>query len=295
MNMEEINTKILNKTVTLNKFPKINQKQNWKKFVQDVNDYSLEGRNKKLTKEEDELLYDHYNEKNTNACLKILHYNCQLNNLYVPKLSEMVGNCLFESLIYHGIGNSVDDLRKGLAFLMYIYRDYKDFLPNGLTLKEMFEFQASCDDIQYVSNNDKNRMYYEYTYDVMCQDLASNYSWTNLPTNIILLMVSYLYKVEIISVLDYETNNNGISPINFWSEKEDIDMSSIKKIYIGHLNNSHWVPITEIPENKKVKRLYYNTYTSEFKKFKKELESSIFEKIECQKNENKQEVSDSEE
>ena len=79
-------------------------------------------------------------EQNFNKTLRQLYHICEQHGLYVPSLTDFDGNCLFNSLSYHNIGESVEDFRKGLAFIMYLFKDYKEMVPGDeLTLSEKFD------------------------------------------------------------------------------------------------------------------------------------------------------------
>ena len=92
----------------------------------------------------------------------------QLDDKYfVPVLTKLHGDCLFESLIYHGIGTSVLELRKGLACLIYMFKDYKGFFPgNSMSMSEMF---GPFNEIEYVVCRNKavpevHKKFFKYTF-----------------------------------------------------------------------------------------------------------------------------------
>jgi len=89
-----------------------------------------------------------------------------------------------------------------------------------------------------------------------------------LPTELILMFISYLYKIRIII-------------INNTSEYENvIDMNSeqvndVKNVYLGHLGESHYVPV-DLLENKNENQkqlLYYNIGMMNFINWAKHMES----------------------
>jgi hypothetical protein len=165
----------------------------------------------RLTNEENSILENCKSEMYLNKILNNLYNQCNNKNYYVPMLTDIVGNCLFEALVYHKIGTDVTDLRNILSIIFYIFKDYKEFLPNiQETLQELFTFS---NEIEYIYTRDKisgEKNFYKYNYIAMCQDLENSYCWNRLPTQLILLVVSYLYRVEIIIIHsdnDYETKN----------------------------------------------------------------------------------------
>lgn len=233
---------------------------------------------KKISRRIKKIIKKYYEEEKINKQLNKLYENCEKNKLCMGKLTNMYGDCLFESLNYHGIGEDVESLRKGLAMILYIYKNDKEFLPSKMSLKEMYEMSMDEEIEKVYYKEKKEKKYTKYGYNVMCQDLTVENSWERIPANIILILVSYLYKVEIITVVDYETKNNGISPINFWNEIEH--ENEIEKIYIGHICDNHWIPIKEKEENKELeeeKNEYYTKETEKFNKWAKEILKKIEE------------------
>ncbi|ARF09680.1 hypothetical protein Indivirus_2_59 [Indivirus ILV1] len=169
------------------------------------------------------------------------HLEIKQNKYHIPKLTSLDGNCLFESLNYHKIGNNVEELRTMLSMVFYIFQNYQNFLPNmESTLIELFN---CTNEIEYVSTyENKEKVYYKYSYAIMCQDLGNLTCWSRLPTQLILLVVSYLFNVEIIII---NSNTGYETKINIY----ELDpKSEIRTIYLGHLGESHYVPLdTTIP------------------------------------------------
>jgi hypothetical protein len=230
-------------------FPKSYEEKDWVKYL-----------GKSLTYEEKHILdsarmEDHFNKK-----IDELHAICKSKNLYIPKLTNMDGNCLFESLIYHGIGTDIIDFRAGLAHLMYQFRNLKNFLPHTpMTLEELFKYNED----QYVytvkENKKKERHteYYKYTYNVMCQDLANESSWSKLPTELILMVISCIYKVSIVVVNNsnhYEMNVNVYKNLN----------KPVREIYLGNLGESHYVPLELCMIDDNMEVPYYNEAQKKF-------------------------------
>ena len=211
---------------------------------------------RKLTYEERCLIERCKAEKYMNAMMRDLYCQCLQKNYYVPVLTNLDGNCLFESLVYHKIGNSVQELRSMLSMIFYIFQDYKNFLPGvELTLSELFSF---ANEIEYVSTKNKDKdsepVYYKYSYTIMCQDLGNLSCWSRLPTQLILLVISYLYKIEIIIInsnTGYETKINAYESINN-------NGPNIKRVYLGHLGESHYVALDiMMDKEKKFEPLFY--------------------------------------
>ena len=224
------------------RFPKTINYKIWGEYL---------GRN--LNNQERYLLEDYRAEKYMNNMMKQLYIQCNKKNLFVPMLTNLDGNCLFESLVYHDVASSVMEIRDILSLLLYVYKDYKGFLPNNdVSLEEMFNM---TNEIEYVSrrrkvNNEYVKDYYKYTYNVMCQDLTNNHSWSRLPTQIILMVLSYVYKLEFIIV---GSNNDYENKVNVY---ENIPVTT-QKIYLGHLGESHYVPLDILTLDYEIDPLFY--------------------------------------
>ena len=183
-------------------------------------------------------------EKHFNEILENIHNIGLKKGLYVSHLTNLYGNCLFESLIELGIGTSVKTLREAIACIIYIYRDYKSFFETQEeTIQELFVFS---NEIEYVYCQKENT-FYKYTYDVMCQDMSNENSWTRLPTQLFLMVISQIYQKEIVIIHDsgYETIiNTNKNPSN--------------KIYLGLMGESHYIPLKELTNDTNMVSPKYN-------------------------------------
>ena len=227
-------------------------------FPNTLNQKSIEGYlNRRLTPLEKNMIDNLKIEYGFNKKLEQLYILCNSKNLYVPVLTNLDGNCLFESLVYHGIGTSVQQLRKIISILLYIYKDYKYFLPdNNNTLKELFD---ATNEIPYVKCSDGN--YYSYTYDTMCQDLSNMHAWSKLPTELILMVISYAFKLEIIILNNMGTYENKINIL----ENNNNNNINIRTIYLGHIQEAHYFPLDHNNNNKEF--IYYHTYSDIMRKW----------------------------
>lgn len=196
---------------------------------------------RRITTREETILAGARSEAYMNRKMKLLHEQCAQKKLYVLKLTEAYGNCMFESLIEQGIGETIEQIRKGLACMMYIYKNHKNFFPNDEeTLKEKFD---NINDVEYVITKRKEeKKFYKYSYNIMCQELANNYSWGNLPTHLIQMVVSRIYKVEINIIIDSSEYVHKIS--GFYGQ--DAEEIALEKVYLGKLDEYHYLPIREI-------------------------------------------------
>jgi hypothetical protein len=214
-------------------FPRSFNHNIWKNYLQ-----------RPLLTEEFFILENAKSEKHFNETLEEIH-NIGLNKgLYISYLTKLHGNCLFESLIDYGIGSSVESLREAMSYLLYIYGDYKSFFETQEeTIKELFLFS---NEIEYVYCPEENA-FYKYTFDVMCQDMANDNSWTRLPTQLFLMVISKLYNTEIVIIHDsgYE------SVIN-------TNKNAINQIHLGLMGESHYIPLKKINENTDISPPRYN-------------------------------------
>lgn len=159
-------------------------------------------------------------------------YNSAIkNNLYIPQLTTLVGNCIFESLQYHQICNNIDEFRCGLAYLLLLFKDQKYFIPNQeMSLEEMFNMSNDIETI-YCSNN---KRLYKYTFTTMCLDLAKNKSWGRLHTQLIFLAISAILNLKI----NIYHNNGHITEI------KTIENENTLTIYLGLIDEYHYIPIS---------------------------------------------------
>ncbi|MCJ7636234.1 MAG: hypothetical protein MUO21_01955 [Nitrososphaeraceae archaeon] len=227
------------------KFPRKLNVKIWESYV-----------GRQLTYEERFLIEMCKSEKHMNKMMTNLykHLSEKPKKYYVPQLTNLDGNCLFEALNYYKIGSSVEELRTMLSMIFYIFKDYKNFLPGmETTLEELFSF---TNEVGYVSTKDKSSgepKYYKYSYTIMCQDLGNLSCWSRLPTQLILLVVSYLFKVEIIII--HSTNGHETS-INAYESA--IDIPNISQIYLGLLGESHYVVLDINLDDDPVPPIFYD-------------------------------------
>jgi len=205
----------------LYKFPRTLNIRLWEEYL---------GRN--ITYEEHSLIESVRDERNYNRDLDMLFEITKKKGLYIPKLTARNGNCLFESLTILGLCENLDDFRKFLAHMMYFFKDKKNFFSyDSRSLVEMFN---DTNEIEYVLCHEDYKIY-KYTYETMCQDFASGFSWTRLPTQLIIQFISALMNVrfEICSNTSEYVNVLDVNPPN----------ANPHVIYLGHLNEKHYVPL----------------------------------------------------
>lgn len=245
------------------KFPKVLDIKTWMEYL-----------GRPLKRYEFAIIHGMLQEREFNNHMDELYTICAKKGLYIPELTRLRGDCLFESLNYHGIGNDVNDLRNSLATIMYLYKDYKNFFPTQeTTLNELF---TAMNDIEYVvkrqPNNRDKEQFFKYSYNIMCQDLATGSSWDLLPTQLILMVVSRLYNVDICVI---NNTSEWEHSINIYEGCED----TVKRIYVGHLNESHYLPIDILEKDEVIDPLYYEIARVKFIKWGKEKEKKKYIKF----------------
>lgn len=221
-------------------------------------------------------IYQILEEKNN----KIISDDQNNYRYYVPELTNLDGNCLFESLVYHGLANSVNDIRQGMAYILFLFKDYQDLFPNfNMSLKEMYDM---TNEIEYVrlSRYDKDGYriltpdsepkVYKYSYNVMCQDLTTGHSWSKLPTEILLRTLSLMFNLNI-TVFH---NNGHQTNINAYADSTE-QIPELTNIYLGHLGESHYIPIDtyDTDELLEQKQIFYSNDRKEFKKWALHIEN----------------------
>ena len=227
------------------------------------------------------LMKNAISEERNNAALDKIQNKCKIDNLRISHLTELDGNCMFESIIKTGACGdiSIAELRSGIAFIMTIYKDTKNFFPNQeSSMSELFDLLNTGDgEVNNVIKSDDNSIV-KYTYDIMCKDLCVITSWYRLQTHLILMVVSFLYKLKICIINDEESELKYI--INVW-ENSIIPENEIRTIYLGHITECHYVPICENNnDNLEIEPIMH--YTGEMKKledFIKGIEESLYNTI----------------
>lgn len=212
--------------------------------------------NRSLTTYENFMFMKVKSEYKFNKKLKCIYDKAQADNLYIPYLTNMHGNCIFESLKCYDIFEDIDVFRKGLAVMMLMFKNVKNFIPNQeLSLSELFVFY---NEIELVFCKKTNRLY-KYNYDAMCIDLANDTSWTRLNTELIFTVISVIFNVRFIIYHD----NGYISNIN---SAIGLDINQLT-IYLGLVNEIHYVPLYKSKDGQHNEFIYYDEGLSELNKW----------------------------
>lgn len=185
---------------------------------------------RKLKKHEYFIIKEAEGEHRMNVKIMNINDVAKQNGLYIPQLSGLVGNCIFECLRYHKLCDNIEHFRCGLAYLLILFKDTKYFIPNQeLTLEEIFNFTNNIETVFCK----KNKRLYKYSFIAMCLDLAKNCSWTRLNTELVFLAMSVLFNIRIIIL-----HNNGHK-----TEIKTIENDDTTNVYLGLIDEIHYIPI----------------------------------------------------
>lgn len=222
--------------------------------------------NRDLFPEETYIIENVRHERDFNEKVKKLHEVAKSKNYYIPKLTKLHGNCLFESLEYFNICEDKDYMRKGIAHLLLLFRDYKGLIKgdDNRTIEQLFN---DTNDIENILCRDEDRAY-KYNFTAMCQDLASDFSWTRLPTELIMIFMSKIFNIKFLVVSnlsDYvnvvTANDDSENPIN---------------ILLGHIGETHYVPLMwKCGKPEEEIELYHQEYKTKFVQWAHMMEQSV--------------------
>jgi hypothetical protein len=225
-----------------------------------------------ITDEEQLLFKVVKTEHKINNQIDIINQIASNNGLYIPYLTNIDGNCLFESLKYLGLVDNALELRRAIAEAFILFQDVPDFPQDGFTMKSYFEMCFR--DIEYMYC-EKTKKIYKYNYTLMCRDLANNRSWNTLPTELILIMICYIYNVKIQIV---KIGGNIIT--NEYKPNQDT-----LTFHIGHIGSGfeesdssefHYIPLKpKIGKSYENTVLHYNRESTEFHLWAKAMCDSI--------------------
>lgn len=217
-------------------FPRTLKTSVWNQYLAQVNI--------KIGPKELHILESFQTEIKLNNKVKKLFENSIKHKLGILGLTNLYGNCLFESLELHKFIDNVDTFREDMAFLLYSIGDIPNFFPNQPeTIKTLF---PSYNEVEIVQNQ-KTGKYYKYTYDLMCMDLASDKSWTRLNTELLFFIMSQVFGVYFVVVNVYDHNkvliygpNNDFKYVDKIPE-EIYELDNV--IYLGLLGEVHYIPL----------------------------------------------------
>lgn len=221
---------------------------------------SLKRVHKRLSKKDNSYLRSVRNEYLNNCAIQRIHKRALKDNLYIPCLTKLVGNCMFESMEHAGLCENHDEFRKAMAILFFTLGDCSIISTYTEPLKEVFTF---FNDIEYVYCY-KTEKLYKYSYYTMCSDMYKNCSWSRLPAELVLTVIATIFKIRIHI---YNDNGNVIkicdkNMINVIPLNDDND-----NIYLALIGENHYVPLVRIPDEMDINSLVCPKYVDCSKHF----------------------------
>lgn len=231
-------------TIKKIKFPRALSVNKWEKYM-----------NRKLKLHEKTILYNFKIEKKMNSYIQNIYNRAKNKGLYIPYLTNLDGNCMFESLQFYNFFDTIENFRKNVACLMLFYRK-KKYLFDGQenSLEELFQF---TNEIEYVIESGTDKVY-NYNYDMMCIDLWNNKNWSRLPTQLIMMTISYFYNIKFNIIND----ENDYETTIYCGNRDDY-----LNIYLGHITETHYIPLAVHNKNSKNKIIKHDEAKLEFYKW----------------------------
>lgn len=213
---------------------------------------------RQLNSKEIDTISDLKSEIMFNSKLIDIFNSAQKDELHIPFLTKMHGNCIFESLQYYGLCRDIENFRSGLAFIMLAFKNYKNFIPDQeLTLMELFGFYNEVD-LVFCK---KKEILYKYSYDTMCIDLANDSSWHRLNTELIFTIMCIILNVKFVIYHD----NGHKSVIKSIEDKDTFT------IYLGLIREIHYIPLDKNRTDVTYKCPEYDEAKKEFTKWYKSI------------------------
>lgn len=209
--------------------------------------------NRELNMEETCLFNSVRMEKIMNIQLNKINETIKIRNLEISNASVIDGNCLFDSLSSLGYGNNADELRKSISYLMYIFKDYKNFFNDQEeSLSELF---ANFNEIELVHCKTDSKIY-KYNFEIMCQDMYESCNWTRLNTQLILMFISKIFNINITIIHD-----NGFETTIHIGDENAVD------VFLAHVGEAHYLPISKIEDTENLKNIEYKNMKNQFLKW----------------------------
>lgn len=216
----------------------------------------------KLTKKDRKIFNSVRNEKSNNESMARILSRALKDGLYIPSLTKLEGNCMFESMQLAGLCPDHIEFRQAVALLFFLFGDCKILSAyKESTLKEIFEFFR---DTEYVFCHDTNLLF-RYTYYTMCSDMSTPRNWSRLPTELILTVISIFFKVRIHI---YHDNGHVDKICDVDLEKKLPNNDDKCNIYLALIGENHYVPLVRVPR-KRIDTIKCPKYDIALKEFHK--------------------------
>ena len=200
--------------------------------------------NREIEEIEKKLIIHYFIENELNKNISILRNRINSKGLYIPKLTKINGNCFYESLIIlgiykdlynefninneHFINEQIANFRNEISLIFIKIKNIKYYFNN--TDQSAYEIFTNINDIE---NININNIQVKYDYEEMVNDINSNNTWERLPMELILMIISKQFNVNIFI---HHSNSDYISNIN--ENKGDVT-----KINLGLINEEHYLPL----------------------------------------------------
>jgi hypothetical protein len=204
-----------------------------------------------LNEKEVDILLNAKCENSMNKRLKTLWGNALSKELHIPILTELDGNCLFNSLIYHGIGNSVESLRNMVSYMLYNFRHNKELLY-GTDLNESFMLEVTLGmshpdtfEPPYVKSKVTKKLH-KYEYDHMCQAVTMDGCWSIVPANMVMILISRLFNIEFRILSTKSNDQEQYTTFSAYDSLPEEERPPLRTIYLGHIHENHYVPLDHI-------------------------------------------------
>jgi hypothetical protein len=199
---------------------------------------------RKLVNEEKYILSAAKKEQLMNKEIEKLYEIAKNDGLYIPALTKLDGNCLFDSLRLLGLYEDTQIFRTGLSQLLLILKNVPNFLP-GFT-EPLGEIFPNYTEIERVKCAKTGRVY-RYNYDAMCVDLSKDTNWTRLNTELIMRLLCVLLNlnIKIYHVNGHVTNTNE-SPNE---TTLDICLGQVGDASQKSDNGYHYIPLKRVEED----------------------------------------------
>lgn len=196
---------------------------------------------KVLTKKDKKLLKSFKYENQCNeSMLRIQTYALE-KNLHITCLTDLAGDCMFESIEKTGFCKDKQVFRRSVALLLFLFGNCNVIETSNVSLKDTFEL---FNDVEFVFCHDTKKLY-KYTYYTMCSDMYTDGSWSRLPTEIVLTVISIFFKVRI----NIYHDNGHIDMICSPELDQILDVIDPEfNINIALIGENHYVPLSHIPD-----------------------------------------------
>jgi len=197
------------------------------------------------------LFYHVKREKYQNLHLQKIFQQFKSHNLemYTAQFTPEDGNCLFHVLVENGIGKDATSLRRGIAYILHVFKDQKNFFDNpdmSSTFEELFTNFNEVEIVRLVKENKA----YKFDYNLMIYDIAGDTNFSTALTELLLLIISQLYKVEFKIFHDGNegTDTGYITSLSAWEHLKDTDKNNIRTVYMAQIGELHYFSIMKVPD-----------------------------------------------